>query len=47
MQISDQNQKILNYDNLNLMIKNIQYAIQGDIVIRAKEIDKELQQVLN
>lgn len=38
-------EKFINLDNLNPAIINIQYAVRGKIVIRANELEKELEQV--
>lgn len=35
----------LNISNLSSAVKNIEYAVRGRIVIRAGEIEKELNQV--
>jgi hypothetical protein len=37
------NHKFLNIDNLNPCVKNVQYAVRGKIVIRANELEKELE----
>lgn len=43
----DENQSnFLTIDNLSQAVKNVQYAVRGKIVIRAGEIEKELQKVL-
>ena len=38
--------KTLTLDNLNPHIKSMEYAVRGPILIRAAEIEKELEQVL-
>lgn len=38
-------QKCLTLENLSAAVKNVQYAVRGKIVIRAGELEKELQQV--
>lgn len=38
-------EKFLNYDNLCQLVKNVQYAVRGKIVIRAGEIEEELKRV--
>lgn len=35
----------LTFDNLNPMVKKLQFAVRGATVIRAGEIEKELAQV--
>lgn len=37
--------KCVNLDNLNPCIKVMEYAVRGPLVIRATEIEKELEQV--
>lgn len=37
--------KCVNLDNLNPCIKEMEYAVRGPLVIRATEIEKELEQV--
>lgn len=37
--------KCVNMDNLNPCIKVMEYAVRGPLVIRATEIEKELEQV--
>lgn len=39
--------KILNLNELSPAIRNIEYAVRGRTVIRANEIEKELNKVLN
>lgn len=39
------NKKCVNLDNLNPCIKKLEYAVRGPLVIRATEIEKELEQV--
>lgn len=38
--------KVLTMDTLNPHIKTMEYAVRGPIVIRAGEIEKELESVL-
>lgn len=37
--------KVLTLDNLNPNVIKLEYAVRGPLVIRAAEIDKELQKV--
>ena len=37
--------KVLTMETLNPNIKSMEYAVRGPIVIRAAEIEKELEQV--
>ena len=37
--------KVLTMDSLNPHIKTMQYAVRGPIVLRAAEIEKELEKV--
>lgn len=39
--------KVLNVDNLNPNVLKLEYAVRGPLVIRAAEIEKELQKVSN
>jgi len=36
---------LLNIDNINPNVKNVEYAVRGPIVIRASEIEQELENV--
>lgn len=36
--------KLLNLDNMNSAVKRLEYAVRGPLVIRAVEIQKELQE---
>lgn len=38
-------EKCVNLENLNPCIKVMEYAVRGPLVIRATEIEKELEQV--
>ena len=38
-------QKVLTVENMNPHVKNMEYAVRGPIVIRAGEIEQELQSV--
>ena len=38
--------KPLNIDNMNPLVKEVEYAVRGPIVIRAVELEKELEKVL-
>ena len=38
-------EKFLTMNNLNEAVKNVQYAVRGPVVIRAAEIEKELNNV--
>lgn len=37
--------KCVTYENMNPQIKVMEYAVRGPLVIRASEIEKELEQV--
>ena len=37
----------LKIDNMNPAVKKMEYAVRGPLVIRANEIEKEIQQVNN
>ena len=37
------NQKFLTMDNLNPAVINMQYAVRGAVVMRAAELEKELE----
>ena len=37
--------KCLTMDTLNSAVKNVQYAVRGKVVIRANELEKEMEQV--
>lgn len=37
--------KVLTIDSINPQVKTMEYAVRGPIVIRAVEIEKELQSV--
>lgn len=37
--------RILTLESMNPRIRNVEYAVRGPIVIRAVELEKELQQV--
>lgn len=39
------NMKVLNEDNIYENIKKMEYAVRGPLLIRANEIEKELQKV--
>ena len=37
--------KVLTVDSINPHVKNMEYAVRGPIVIRASEIEKDLEKV--
>ena len=37
----------LKIDNMNPAVKKMEYAVRGPLVIRANEIEKEIEQVRN
>lgn len=45
--MASQAQPTLNLDNLNPNVKVMEYAVRGPLVIRAGEIEKELEKVKN
>jgi hypothetical protein len=38
-------ERFLTIDNISPAVKNVEYAVRGQIVIRAGEIEKELERV--
>ena len=44
MTIAKSNEKVLNINNMNPLIKNMEYAVRGRLAIRAEEINNQLAQ---
>lgn len=42
MTVTDPYEKVLNLNTMNPLIKNVEYAVRGQLAIRAEEIKKDL-----